>query len=143
MRMTRRATDRLARQRDERLHLVHPGGAVILRDEGGDLRWWTWAGYRANATLTATLNEVVDPIQRFDDYAIRLRENLTPAEWRKLVQDAEERLCLPEISEKALVGLKFGAALPKHLATATLASRLADLDGAAALLREPARFVTL
>jgi hypothetical protein len=22
---------------------------------GADVRWWTWAGYRANATLAATL----------------------------------------------------------------------------------------
>ncbi|HEX5543371.1 MAG TPA: DEAD/DEAH box helicase [Micromonospora sp.] len=141
VRMTRRAVDRLAKQREEWLHLVHPGGNVIVRDDRGDLRWWTWAGFRVNATLTATLSEVVDPIGRFDDYRIRLRENVTPAEWRDLIADAGERLCLPEVNEKALAGLKFSAALPKRLATATLAARLADLDGAATVLGEPNRFV--
>jgi ATP-dependent helicase Lhr and Lhr-like helicase len=37
--------------------------------------------------------------------------------------------------------LKFSAALPRHLAEATLAQRLADLDGARLVLAEPQRFV--
>ncbi|AGZ44176.1 DEAD/DEAH box helicase [Actinoplanes friuliensis] len=140
--LTRRAIDRLAQVREKASSLVHPGGSVILRDNrGDDLRWWTWAGFRANATLATTLTEVVDPIQRFDDRHIRLRENVTPGEWRTLIADAGQRLCLPEISKKALDGLKFSQALPERLAMATLAARLADLDGAAAVLRQPARFV--
>ncbi|MFG1952680.1 DEAD/DEAH box helicase [Micromonospora sp. NPDC048830] len=139
--LTRRAVDRLTRERSEKLHLVHPGGTVVVREGEGDLRWWTWAGFRANATLTATLSEVVDPVGRFDDVAIRLREDLSPAAWRALTADAAGRLCLPEIHEKALAGLKFSAALPTRLAAATLAARLADLDRAAAVLAEPTRFV--
>jgi ATP-dependent helicase Lhr and Lhr-like helicase len=56
--------------------------------------------------------------------------------------DAAQRLCLPEPDHKALEGLEFNAALPDRLAIATLAARLADLDGAAAILKEPARFVS-
>jgi ATP-dependent Lhr-like helicase len=143
VRLTGRAMDRLAAERDQRSHLVHPGGTVIVRDDQGDLRWWTWAGLRANATLAATLGEVVDPVQRFDDLQIRLRENLTPQAWRSLVADAVQRLCLPDVSEKALDGLKFSAALPHRLATVTLAARLSDLSGANALLREPSHYVTV
>lgn len=139
--LTRRAVGRLTEVRAEKAHLVHPGATVILRDSDGDLRWWTWAGFRANATLTATLGEVVDPVERFDDSGIRLREDLTPHAWRLLTADAADRLCLPEIDEKALTGLKFNAALPPRLAMATLAARLADLDRAATVLAEPARFV--
>jgi ATP-dependent Lhr-like helicase len=143
VRLTRRAVDRLAAERDRRSSLVHPGGSVVVRDRDGDLRWWTWAGFRANATLAATLSEVVDPVQRFDDLQIRLREDLTPRAWRDLVADAPQRLCLPEVSEKALEGLKFSAALPHRLAMATLAARLADLSGADAVLREPTRLVSV
>jgi ATP-dependent Lhr-like helicase len=143
VRLTGRATDRLAKEREERLSLVHPGGSVIVRDrDSTDVRWWTWAGLRANATLAATLPEVVDPVQRFDDYQIRLREDLTPAAWRELTADAQQRLCLPEPSDRALKGLKFGDALPKVLAMKTLAARIADLDGAAAVLHEPVRFIS-
>jgi ATP-dependent Lhr-like helicase len=143
VKLTHRAVKRLAQERDERSSLVHPGGNVVLRDRHGDLRWWTWAGFRANATLAATLTEVVDPVQRFDDCQIRLRENLTRAEWQALVADADQRLCLPEVNKKALDGLKFSEALPERLAMATLASRLADLDGATAVLQEPTRFVQI
>jgi len=44
------------------------------------------------------------------------------------------------IQVKALSGLKFSDALPPHLAVATLAARLADLDHAATVLAEPIRF---
>jgi ATP-dependent helicase Lhr and Lhr-like helicase len=140
VRLTRRSVDRLAQERDERSSFVHPGGSVILRDRRGDLRWWTWAGFRANATLAASLGEVVDPMHRFDDVQIRLREDLTPATWRELTADAADRLCLPDVDAKALEGLKFSSALPERLATATLAARLADLKGAGVLLREPVHF---
>ncbi len=80
-------------------------------------------------------------MQRFDDRHIRLRENVTPAEWRALIADASQRLCLPDVNKKALDGLKFSQALPERLAMATLAARLADLDGADAALREVVRFV--
>jgi ATP-dependent Lhr-like helicase len=143
VRLTHRAVNRLAAQRADRSHLVHPGGSVIVRDTHGDLRWWTWAGFRANATLAATLSEVVDSVQRFDDRQIRLRQDLTPQVWRDLAADAAHRLCLPDISERALEGLKFNAALPNRLATATLAARLADLPGATAVLSEPSRFVSV
>ncbi|WP_435588972.1 DEAD/DEAH box helicase [Micromonospora chalcea] len=141
--ITRRAAGRLSDVRAEKGYLVHPGGTVILRDEGGDLRWWTWAGFRANATLAATLAEVVDPMERFDDSSIRLRADLTPQAWWALTVDSRERLCLPAVDERALAGLKFNAALPTRLAAATLAARLADLDRAAAVLDESIRFVVL
>jgi ATP-dependent Lhr-like helicase len=142
VKLTSRAVDRLTVLREERGGFVHPGGNIILRNSSGDVRWWTWAGFKANATLAATLSDVVDPLQRFDDAFIRLRDDLTPQLWRDGTADAAQRLCLPEISDKALVGLKFSDALPKRLAIATLAGRLADLDGAAAVLAEPSRFVS-
>ena len=139
--MTRRAVDRLVAVRDEKSSFVHPAGNVIVRASDGDLRWWTWAGFKTNATLAATLGEVIDPMQRFDDEHLRLRDDLRPAAWRALIADAEERLCLPDIDKKALEGLKFSAALPERLATATLAARLANLPGAAEILAAPTRFV--
>ncbi|WP_431974177.1 DEAD/DEAH box helicase [Micromonospora haikouensis] len=143
VRLTGRATDRLAAERADRSTVVHPGGSLVIRAEGGDLTWWTWAGLRANATLAATLSEVVDPMQRYDDYMIRLRADLDRSQWRSLVADAGQRICLPEVNARALAGLKFGVALPERLARATLAARLADLPGAAAVLAEPVRFVAL
>ncbi|WP_330346431.1 DEAD/DEAH box helicase [Streptomyces longwoodensis] len=141
VRLTRRAESALARVRDESAEFVYRDGTVIMR--GGrdtNVRWWTWAGYRANATLAATLSTIADPLQRPTDTYVRLREDITRQDWKRATAEAVDHLCLPAVDPRALAGLKFNAALPPRLAEATLAARLADLDGAAASLREAVRF---
>ena len=69
-----------------------------------------------------------------------MRSDLTPEMWKVGSADAVERLCLPDVDERALAGLKFTEALPKRLAVATLAARLADVDSALRTLAEPVRF---
>jgi ATP-dependent helicase Lhr and Lhr-like helicase len=142
-RLTSRAEARLAGAREAAINMVHPGGTVISRDSGRDVRWWTWAGLRANATLIPTLSSVTDTAQRAEEFFVRLRSDVTPDMWHAAVTGTEGRLCLPAVDDKALDGLKFSAALPRHLAEATLAARLADLGGAEITLAEPARFLTL
>jgi ATP-dependent Lhr-like helicase len=61
--------------------------------------------------------------------------------WRTATSDAVERLCLAEVDEDAVDGLKFSEALPRRLAVATLAARLTDLRSASQVLGEPVRFV--
>jgi ATP-dependent Lhr-like helicase len=137
--VTKRAAGVLAGLRSDTIGRVREGGLIVSRGDQ-DLRWWTWAGYRANATLKATLGGLADEAQRVDDLSIRLRTGLRPSSWRALADQLPDRLCLPEVDEKALAGLKFSAALPRHLAEATLAARLADLDHARSVLLEPCRF---
>lgn len=144
VKLTRRAQNALARLREESAEHVHHGGTVVTRGGGTtNVRWWTWAGYRANATLAATLSGVADPLQRPTDSYLRLRENLTHQEWTQAKDYAVEQLCLPPVDARALNGLKFSAALPPRLAEATLAVRLADLRGASAVLKEVCRFTTM
>jgi ATP-dependent Lhr-like helicase len=140
VKLTPRASDCLAEAREALGETVHPGGTVIARTPT-DLRWWTWAGHRANATLAATLEGVAVPAQRANDCWLRLREDLTPQRWKQATDGIQERLCLPDVDERAVRGLKFGDALPPRLAQATLAARLADLEGAGRVLAEPVRFV--
>ncbi|MFC0505734.1 DEAD/DEAH box helicase [Micromonospora costi] len=137
--LTGRAQTRLASLRQDFEALVHPGGTLVVRDRDGELRWWTWAGYRANATLTATVSDIADPTQRLEDASIRLRPDLDRERLRLSLGDASERICLPEVNPKALAGLKFSAALPERLAVATLAARLADIPSAEAVLAESTR----
>lgn len=141
--LTGRATSRLAGLREELASLVHPGGTLVVRDGDGEVRWWTWAGFRANATLISTLSELADPIQRYDDASIRLLPDVDREALRRGLSDAAGRLCLPDVNDRALDGLKFSAALPRRLAVATLAARLADLDAAEAVLSEPVRLAYL
>ncbi|MFI6494568.1 DEAD/DEAH box helicase [Streptomyces sp. NPDC050564] len=138
--LTRRATACLTEQREsDAPDTVHPGGTLITR-VGSDVRWWTWAGYRANATLAATLQSVTDPLQRPTDSWLRLREDLTPADWRTARENVSDNLVLPDVDRRAVRGLKFSAALPERLAVATVAARLADFDSARTVLGEPVRF---
>ncbi|MFD8933897.1 DEAD/DEAH box helicase [Streptomyces sp. NPDC059578] len=142
--LTRRAVACLAEWREEDApQMVHPGGTLVSR-HGTDVRWWTWAGYRANATLAATLRSITDPVQQPTDCWVRLREDVTPAMWRTALEgtDGGAALVLPDVDRRAVRGLKFSAALPERLAVATLAARLADFEGARAALREPVRFQT-
>ena len=143
VRLTRRAVTALAKAREEYLDLVHPGGSVIVRGQAGDLRWWTWAGARANLTLAASLGSAADPKQQPNDACLRLNTDLEPHTWAAAKTAAQERVTLPEVSVRALDGLKFNAALPKHLAERTLSARLADVEGARRLLEEPTRFTQL
>ncbi|MEV5956805.1 DEAD/DEAH box helicase [Streptomyces sp. NPDC051987] len=139
--LTGRAEKYLAEAREHCMEEVHPGGTVITRGSGGYVKWWTWAGHRANATLAATLAEVAVPVQQINDCWIRLREDLTPDTWKQVSAAAPDHLCLPEVDERAVKGLKFADALPPRLAESTLARRLADLQPAAQVLSEPVRFV--
>jgi len=138
--LTRRAAGALAGLRSDGIGRVDAGHTVISSSDG-DLRWWTWAGYRTNATLAATLGAVADDSQRVGDLSIRLRGDLRPVTWNEVVRGLHDQLVLPEVDEKALTGLKFSEALPRHLAVATLAGRLSDLAHADRVLHEPVSFI--
>jgi hypothetical protein len=49
--LTRRAESALAETRTELAPVADSDGTLVVRDPAGDLRWWTWAGARANATI--------------------------------------------------------------------------------------------
>ncbi|MFC3407727.1 hypothetical protein ACFSUJ_21040 [Streptomyces lusitanus] len=140
MSLTRRAEARLAAARERHLDVVRPTGTVITR-RGDDVRWWTWAGHRANATLAASLPSVVLRHRTVDDRFVRLRDDVTLQGWRAAVEDAGTGLTLPDVDPHAVRGLKFAEALPTRLAEATLAARLGDSVGAQAVLSEPVRFL--
>jgi ATP-dependent Lhr-like helicase len=61
---------------------------------------------------------------------------------RKLRQVSPETL-LPEVSFKALEGLKFTACLPEELARRVLQVRMTDVPAVGKVLAEPVRFVNL
>lgn len=67
--------------------------------------WWTWAGFRADTTLTAWLTDVVDPLQRPADAYVRLRHDVTGEEWAQTWRLPREEE-LPQVSAAAVRGLK-------------------------------------
>lgn len=121
--LTGRAQDTLGTLREDLGDTAGEGETLITRSGRGDIRWWTWAGHRANATLKTTLGDVAGTAQRVADTHLRLRDDLDLRTRTAALREASERLCLPHVEERALEGLKFSAALPRHLAEATLAAR--------------------
>ncbi|MBF6231829.1 DEAD/DEAH box helicase [Nocardia farcinica] len=144
--LTRRARTQLAdiRTTEGTAH-VRPDATVIHR-EGDRVRWWTWAGFRANATLAASLPGIVDPTRRPNDMSIQLRPDLTTAMWRDALAERRALLpsvVLPRVDERAARGLKFSDILPESAAVATVSARLADVPGAVRVLQEKVIFQNL
>ncbi|MDO5628748.1 MAG: DEAD/DEAH box helicase [Mobilicoccus sp.] len=129
---SRRATDALARLRDDRRHQVDELSRVVAED-GGRNRWWTWAGLRQNATWFAAFEivapELLGETSAFDNFQIALRGDVTAAALGAARRRAHERFgpdlagVQPVIDERALNGLKFNELLPIDAARAVLAAR--------------------
>lgn len=121
--ISKRVPDVLDLVREEHASEVSRRGSIIQQRSDETLRWWTWAGLKANATLAAALgveapqpkNEYLD-LQAGTDVAQRV--------------EAVTAETVPYIPPEAVTGLKFSVALPLDLATRTMAHRLADPDGA-------------
>jgi ATP-dependent Lhr-like helicase len=113
------------------------------------MRWWTWAGARANAVLVGALDRVAPDILGesivYDNWHIGLRNDAT-AEWLRTSLDIARRElghdlagALPLVDERAVKQLKFAEMLPPGLAVATLAERAADRESASWACARPVR----
>ena len=135
--LSRRAAGVLADLRNHHGGHVTKDGTVIRRSADGDLHWWTWAGSAANRTLQASLGDLVDQRQRIGDQVLRLRHGKdlrsVAAAMNKVGVEAS---AAPAVDSRAVVGLKFSAALPPALAEATVAGRVGDTKGAQRALDE-------
>jgi len=139
--LSRRAVAALARLREDAGTRAWRGGTVVERRDD-ELWWWTWAGARANATLTAALPDIAEPGRRPDNHRLRLRQDTTAQRLRAVLDAlAGQPLPLPAVTPDAVEGLKFGEVLPPDLATDTLAHRMTDHTGATNTINAPIRWV--
>jgi ATP-dependent Lhr-like helicase len=138
--LSQRAVKVLASLREEADSRAWEVGTVV-ENLGGQLTWWTWAGARANATLAAALPDLVEVERRIDNHRLRLRSGTSPDQLRAALDDAAAGpLPHPLVTSDAVEGLKFGDALPPHLAVDTLASRMTDAAGAADVITAGVRW---
>jgi ATP-dependent Lhr-like helicase len=126
--LSKRAAARLERVRQELAETVSAGGLVVQRNEKAT-RLWTWSGWRANETLVAALS--VDAVS--DNYEVSLPPDAVVAD----IRGADVEHAYPYVSPQAVDGLKFSAALPRDMATSTLALRNRDVAGATAITSAP------
>lgn len=119
---------------------------TVLGMEGARLRWWTFAGGRANAVLTAALGHVAPELLdewSFSNLHLSLRGDATASAVAAALREARARFgddlagIEPEVSESALKKLKFSELLPRQLAMRTMAARTADHRGAGLVAAKP------
>lgn len=143
--LSQRAAERLARVRGTFEPWVSDDATVIAKD-GTRARWWTFAGGRANAVLSAALGRIAPDLldeSVFSNLNISLRPEATAVSLRDSLREARRRFgdelsaVAPEVSQQALKKLKFSELLPPDLALQTLAARGADWKSASAVARRP------
>lgn len=131
MTLSARAVRRLAYLRELRADDVDADGIVLSKGAKGATLWGL-AGLRAHQTLIAALGEVAAEAVA-DNEMIRFPDGVSVAELRS----ADVAGVLPAVPPEAVSRLKFSAALPVEMATATLAERFVDRSGAERVVASP------
>jgi ATP-dependent Lhr-like helicase len=135
--LTQRATNELGRLRAQ-FFWVKDGRTALVRDDKGRLRWWTFAGLRANWAFAALLADLRDQISQRDNLAIDLRPDTTRDDLtRRLATLDHELVGAVPVDSDAVAGLKFSACLPASLAVQVIEARLADPETVRATAKQP------
>ncbi|MGB8021178.1 MAG: hypothetical protein WCF04_08125, partial [Candidatus Nanopelagicales bacterium] len=140
--LSRRGDATLARLRVDRAGSVHPDATVLVPGAPDSMRWWTYAGAAANASLAAALSS-----SGFDASADSLGVFVVGDVGHRGAAEAVRQAArdglgaAPEVSAEALEGLKFSAALPIDVAAHVLATRMSDPVVAALVVEAPIRVV--
>ncbi|MDR6906418.1 ATP-dependent Lhr-like helicase [Agromyces sp. 3263] len=129
--LSARAVRRLAYVRELRAADVDAEGTVLSKGAKG-ATLWGFAGLRAHQTLIAALGEVAAEAVA-DNEMIRFPDGVSVADLRS----ADVSGALPAVPPEAVAGLKFSAALPVEMATATLSERFVDRSGAERVVASP------
>jgi ATP-dependent Lhr-like helicase len=133
-RLTRRGSEALERLREE-FWWADNGATSVVRGAGGEKRWWTFAGLRANADLSDSLAELVRGTRSCDNLSIQLSDAATVPEIEAALRS---RTGGGTVTGSSLHDLpKFAECLPRDLAALTVAERYADTASAEICLREP------
>jgi ATP-dependent helicase Lhr and Lhr-like helicase len=140
-----------SRRTRERMDTIRSGfdwldekGSVLLRDGSRKAAWWTFAGMLANASLAQALIDAGWLGASASDLSLTMPEERggLDAALGDLRSAPQLREAPAPLAQGALERLKFSACLPRELALASLAGRLSDVAGVAAVLEEPLRMVT-
>jgi ATP-dependent helicase Lhr and Lhr-like helicase len=137
---SRRGAEELQEAQSE-FRWLDPECTSLIRGDD-QIQWWTFAGLRANATLTDSLRNI--PAAGFDNLCIRFDRGIPLEALEKSITNLREHP--PKFApvadlERAIDQLKFSTCLPRQLAERMLAVRLADPDAVAGILAQPLRVV--
>src|SRR5699024_3725664 len=144
---TQRAVRTLEAMREEFAHRVSEKGSVVTAIADSRMRWWTWAGARANAVLVSALVKV-DPnlfesTTAFDNWQIGLRLDADPHAVVSAITQAKTKFgddlagVQAQVDEQtASRQLKFAELLPPPLMLATIAERMTEHEAVNVFLKD-------
>jgi ATP-dependent Lhr-like helicase len=110
----------------------------LVTDARGRVRWWTFAGWRANLWLASAAADLRREVAAIDDLTVALDPSATPQQLRRALSNAAEAPIdlIPWVTTEAVDGLKFSECLPPSLATEVVAHRLTDPESTTRALGE-------
>lgn len=112
----------------------------LVLDGTGRMRWWTFAGGRANAMLTQALASSGLATRGHDDLSIQT-DAAEASVLQRTVAGISQRQ-LETVADAGLVrDLKFSQCLPEPMAIEVLSRRLSDRRGVADVLSRPMRLI--
>lgn len=137
--LTVRATKQLASIRAD-LPGIRPGTTTVIDDaESDSIRWWTFAGLRANIEIAARLVSLRDHVTQRENLYINVsRQALKDdVELRSLVDSGSNYNEVIRLAPWAVEGLKLAEVLTDEMAHDIALRRLADPAAVAHVLRVP------
>jgi len=141
-RWSQRARDRIHVLREEH-DWAESANTVVVRVSDGRLRWWTFAGQRANHVLAQVLSGLMTSTVKVGNLALDFESRLTLDDIEAamaVLRRSEVDGVRPVVDESVVDGLKFSACLPTEMALEMLGERLADTSGAKQVLNQTVRF---
>jgi ATP-dependent Lhr-like helicase len=108
------------------------------------VRWWTFGGLYANAAIGSRVKSERGWAVSSNNLAIKIAGESSDsaiADAVNSIRAREPELLVPDVTPRALEGLKFSACLPEELAARVLQRRMTDTDAVRRVLAEPAKLV--
>ncbi|HEV2847263.1 MAG TPA: ATP-dependent helicase, partial [Thermoanaerobaculia bacterium] len=127
--LTRRAKDQMEEIRG-RFQALEPGRTTLERVSTGRVRWWTFAGLKANATLADHLAATGLPVASRDNLGLSFESaGLVPLQAHLPTPDEAGALRPVSLADEALESLKLAFCTPPDLCLGALRRRLSDTEG--------------
>jgi ATP-dependent Lhr-like helicase len=134
--LTRRGAAKLAELRAE-FAWVREGRTSLIRDERRErTRWWTFAGGRANAAVSAGLHAAGLRTTSADDLSIGL-ERATHQSLQAAAGELDSASLAPEVQPRRRDAVKFASCCPTHALETMIRARDRDEEGTRMVLDEP------
>jgi len=125
--------------------LTMDGSAIVTGEDDGGVKWWTFAGQKANAALAPAMATLTKTRTTSDSLSIEFDQPPAPDALQLAVEQlrsCDPGTLLPKVNHEALEAMKFSDCLPQPLALHVLGMRRRDPMAVEHVLKASVRFVS-